>query len=246
LVVLDWDVAATDALHHCKQTLEERDVVRWLREVTRATWRPNAERYEPSHLFDTPRGVAALSLENLRERMLAEYRAAYAPWWARGVRLTVPHGSLLIEVGDLALHVVKAPGVQIREPEWRHFVWDGSATRRAAAERNGWANALPPPPLEGQLAFEFEVLPAGGHPVFRELFFVWAGDDMGLTAGWLGLPRLGWPRWLAVTPLWRDDATDGDGAANDLLRRPSGAAFSEREAPEPTVSLKRRQETTAG
>ena len=23
-------------------------------EVTRATWRPNAERYEPSHLFDTP------------------------------------------------------------------------------------------------------------------------------------------------------------------------------------------------
>src|SRR4051794_7830924 len=127
-------------------------------------WRPNAERYEPSHLFDTPRGVAALSLENLRERMLAEYRAAYSPWRARGVRVTVPHGSLLIEVGDLAVHVVKAPGVQIREPEWKRFFWDGSETRRAAAERNGWANVLPPPPMEGQLAFDFEVIPAGATP----------------------------------------------------------------------------------
>jgi hypothetical protein len=45
--------------------------------------------------------------------------------------------------------------------------------------------------------------------------------------------------------LWRDDAADGDGAADDLLRRPTGAAFSEREAAEPTVSLKRRQEQTA-
>jgi hypothetical protein len=244
--VHDWDAAAADALHDCKETLEERDVVRWLRQATRAMWRPNAERYEPSHLFDTPRGVAALSLENLRERMLAEYRAAYSPWRARGVRVTVPHGSLLIEVGALAVHVVKAPGVQIREPEWTHFFWDSSATRRAAAQRNGWANALPPPPMEGQLAFDFEVIPAGGHPVVRELFFVWAGDPMGLTAGWLGFPRLDRPRWLAVTPLWRDDVADGDGAANDVPRRPTGAAFSEREVPEPTVSLKRRQEETAG
>jgi hypothetical protein len=243
--VHDWDAAAADALHDCKQALEERDVVRWLREATRAMWRPNAERYEPSHLFDTPRGVAALSLENLRERMLAEYRAAYSPWRARGVRVTVPHGSLLIEVGDLAVHVVKAPGVQIREPEWTHFFWDSSVTRRGAAERNGWTNALPPPPMEGQLAFDFEVIPAGGHPAFRELFFVWAGDAIGLTAGWLGLPRLGRPRWLAVTPLWRDDVADGDGAVNGLPRRPTGAAFSEREAAEPTVTLKRRQEETA-
>jgi hypothetical protein len=243
--VHDWDVAAADALHDCKQTLEERDVVRWLREATRAMWRPNAERYEPSYLFDTPRGVAAVSWENLRERMLAEYRAAYLPWRARGVRVTVPHGSLQIEVGDLAVHVVKAPGVRIREPEWTRFFWDGSATRRAAAERNGWANALPPPPMEGQLAFDFEVLPAGGHPVFRQLFFVWAGDAMGLTAGWLGLPRLGRPRWLAVTPLWRDDVAERDTSANDVPRRPAGAAFSERRAPEPTVSLKRRQEETA-
>jgi hypothetical protein len=241
LVVDDWDAAAADALHDCKQTLEERDVVPWLREATRAMWRPNAERYEPSHLFDTPRGVAALSLENLRERMLAEYRSAYSPWRARGVRLTVPHGSLLIEVGDLAVHVVKAPGVHIHEPEWTHFFWHSSATRLAAAERNGWANALPPPPIEGQLAFDFEVIPAGGHPDFRELFFVWAGDAMGLTAGWLAFPRLGRPRWLAVTPLWRDDIA-GDEGAHEVPRSPTGAAFSEREAPEPTVSLKRRQE----
>ena len=53
----DWDPAASSALQECKQALEERDVVRWLREVTRAMWRPNAERYEPSHLFDTPRGL---------------------------------------------------------------------------------------------------------------------------------------------------------------------------------------------
>src|SRR3954453_5576484 len=113
----DWDPGASTALHGCKRALEERDIVRWLREVTRAMWRPNAERYEPSHLFDTPRGVAVLALENLRERMLAEYRAADSPWRARGVRLTVPHGSLRIEVGDLVLHMVKAPGVRLREPE---------------------------------------------------------------------------------------------------------------------------------
>jgi len=241
--VADWDAAAADALHDCKNTLEEREVVRWLRETTRAMWRPNAERYEPSHLFDTPRGVAVVSWENLRERMLAEYRAAYGPWRARGVRLTVPHGSLLIEVGDLAVHVVKAPGVQLREPEWRRFFWDCSAVRRVAAERNGWTNALPPPPINGQLAFDFEVVPAGGRPAFRELFFVWAGDAMGLTAGWLGVPRLGRPRWLAVTPLWRDDMTEGDGAASGAPHRPTGPAFSERAAPVPTVSLRRRQET---
>src|SRR4051812_4303792 len=138
-------------------------------------WRPNAERYEPSHLFDTPRGVAALALENLRERMLAEYRAADSPWRARGVRLTLPHGSLLIEVAEMAVHIVKAPGVRLHEPEWTHFFWDTSATRHAAAARNAGANALPPPPIEGQLAFDFEI-PGSGLPVYRDLFFVWAGD----------------------------------------------------------------------
>src|SRR3954467_10853412 len=131
----DWDPGASTALHECKQALEERDIVRWLREVTRAMWRPNAERYEPSHLFDTPRGVAGLAAENLRERMLAEYRAVSSPWRTRGIRLSVPHGSLLIEVGELAVHVVKAPGVQLREPEWTTFAWAAGASP-----------PLPPPP----------------------------------------------------------------------------------------------------
>lgn len=237
----DWDPAALIALHECKQALEERDVVRWLREVTRAMWRPNAERYEPLHLFDTPRGVAGLAAENLRERMLAQYRAVSSPWRSRGIRLTVPHGSLLIEVGGLAVHVVKAPGLQLREPDWASFVWDSSVTRAAAAARNGGTYTLPPPPIEGQLAFDFEVVPAGGNPVYRELFFVWAGDVIGLTAGWLGLPRSGRQRWLAVTPLWRDDAATLEPAAGDLPRPPTGAAFSEREAPRPALSLKRRE-----
>jgi|1186.fasta_scaffold12973_1 hypothetical protein len=239
----DWDPGASTALHECKQALEERDIVRWLREVTRAMWRPNAERYEPSHLFDTPRGVAGLAAENLRERMLAEYRAVSSPWRTRGIRLSVPHGSLLIEVGELAVHVVKAPGVQLREPEWTTFAWGASATRHAAAARNAGTHVLPPPPIEGQLAFEFEfeVVPAGGNPVYRELFFVWAGDAIGLTAGWLGLPRLGGQRWLAVTPLWRDDAANLDPATGDVPRPSAGAAFSEREAPRPAVSLKRRE-----
>src|SRR4051794_33287724 len=237
----DWDPAALTALQECKQALAERDVVRWLREATRAMWRPNAERYEPSHLFDTPRGVAGLAAENLRERMLAEYRAAGSLWRTRGLRLTVPHGSLRIEVADLAVHVVKAPGVQLREPEWTGFVWDASATRHAAAARNAGSHVLPPPPIEGQLAFDFEVVPAGGNPVYRELFFVWAGDAIGLTAGWLGLPRLGRQRWLAVTPLWRDDAATLAPAAGDAPRAPGGAAFSQRHAPRPAVSLKRRE-----
>jgi hypothetical protein len=240
-----WDGVALAALGNCRQALEERDVVRWLRDVTRAMWRPNAERYEPSQLFDTPRGVAALSWENFRERMLAEYRAADSPWRSRGIRLTVPHGSLLIEVDDLAVHVVKAPGVRLREPEWASFAWDTSATRHAAAARNAGEDALPPPPIRGQLAFDFEMPSTRARPVYRDLFFVWAGDAMGLTAGWLGLPRLRPPRWLAVTPLWRDDAAVLDATHADVPRRPTGAAFSELEAPQATVSLKRRPGQTA-
>src|SRR4051794_41313233 len=87
-------------------------------------WRPNAERYEPSYLFDTPRGVAGLARENLRERMLAEYRTGLSPWWARGGRLTVPHGSLLIEAADPAQHRIKAPGAPLHEPESNSFHWD--------------------------------------------------------------------------------------------------------------------------
>jgi hypothetical protein len=241
----EWDVTALAALHDCRQELEEREVVRWLRDATRAMWRPNAERYEPTHLFDTPRGVAGLAWENLRERMLAEYRAAYSPWRARGVRLTVPNGSLLIRAGNLAVHVIKAPGVRLREPEWDRFIWDTSATRRAAAVRNAGMEALPPPPMEGQLAFDFDIPWSGVCPVWRELFFVWAGDRLGLTAGWLGLPRLGRPRWLAVTPLWQDDAILVNEPADDAPRLPTGPAFSERDAPEAPVSLKRHPEKAA-
>jgi hypothetical protein len=222
--VPEWDLTALAALHDCKQELEEREVLRWLRDTTRAMWRPNAERYEPSHLFDTPRGVAGLARENLRERMLAEYRTGLSPWWARGVRLTVPHGSLLIEAGDLAVHVIKAPGVQLQEPEWNRFDWDTSPTRHAAAVRNAGMDALPPPPVEGQLAFDFELPWSGICPAFRELFFVWTGDETGLTAGWLGLPRLGRPRWLAVTPLWRDDATRVGAGTDDVPQLPTGPA----------------------
>ena len=235
-------MTALAALHDRKQELEEREVLRWLRDATRAMWRPNAERYEPSYLFDTPRGVAGLSWENLRERMLADYRAAYSPWRARGVRLTVPHGSLLIQAGDLAVHVIKAPGVRLREPEWDRFAWDTGATRRGAAARNAAMDALPPPPMEGQLAFDFEIPWSGVCPAWREVFFVWAGDAMGLTAGWLGLPRLGRPRWLAVTPLWRDDTIRVDDGADDVPRLPAGPSFAERDAPEAPVSLKRDPE----
>jgi hypothetical protein len=240
--VSEWDVTALAALHDCKQTLEERDVVRWLRDATRAMWRPNAERYEPSHLFDTPRGVAGLAWENLRERMLAEYRAAESPWRARGVRLSVPHGSLLIRVGDLGVHVVKAPGVRLGEPEWTHFAWETSATRHAAAARNAGMDALPPPPIEGQLAFDFEIPWSGVCPSWRELFFVWAGDAMGLTAGWLGLPRLGRSRWLAVPQLWCDDLARVDAGAGGVPHLPTGAPFAKREVPEAPVSLKRQPE----
>jgi len=238
--VSGWDVTALAALHDCKQELEDREVVRWLRDTTRAMWRPNAERYEPSYLFDTPRGVAGLAWENLRERMLAEYRAAYYPWRARGVRLTVPRGSLMIHAGDLSVHVIKAPGVRLGEPEWNRFVWDTSATRHAAAIRNAGVEALPPPEIEGQLAFDFEIPWSGVCPTWRELFFVWAGDAMGLTAGWLGLPGPGRARWLAVTSLWRDDAAGVDHGAGVVPRLPSGPPFSERDAPEVTVSLKRQ------
>jgi hypothetical protein len=233
----EWDATALAALHDCKQDLEEREVLRWLRDTTRAMWRPNAERYEPSHLFDTPRGLAGMSWENLRERMLAEYRAAYSPWRARGVHLTVPHGSLLIRAGDLAVHVIKAPGMRLREPEWNRFVWDTSATRHAAAVRNAGMDALPPP-IEGQLAFDFEIPWSGVCPAWRELFFVWAGDATGLTAGWLGLPRLGRQRWLAVTLLWRDDVARVDERTDDVPRVPTGPGFSERSAPDARVFLK--------
>src|SRR4051812_49649393 len=96
-------------------------------------WRPNAERYEPAHLFDTPRGVAGLAWENLRERMLAEYWAAESQWRGQGGRLTPPRGALLIPARDLAGDAVKAPGGGGRGTEGLGFCLGTRGPRPAGA-----------------------------------------------------------------------------------------------------------------
>jgi hypothetical protein len=48
-----------------------------------------------------------------------------------------------------------------------------------------------------------------------------------------------------VTPLWRDDVALVDDGADDVPRLPTGPAFSERDAPEAPVSLKRHPKKAA-
>src|SRR4051812_49739905 len=107
-------------------------------------WRPNAERYEPAHLFDTPRGVAGLAWENLRERMLAEYWAAESQWRGQGGRLTAPRGGLLIQAGGLAGDVIKGPGGGVWGPGGVGFVWGTRGPRPAGGPPKPHSLALPP------------------------------------------------------------------------------------------------------
>jgi hypothetical protein len=236
-----WDQRAAETLHRCAARLRDRGVIDWLHTSTRAMWEPNAARYEPSELLDTSRGIATMAMENLRERLLADYRATDSTWRQRGVRLSIPQGSLLIQVGDTNLHIVKARGVHIHEPTWSEFNWDASLTRRAAASRNSTVYDPAPPTPPSQLALPMPAGADGGHArgLLREVFVVWAGDSTGRTAGWVGFPCLNQERWLAVQPVWRDDVSARAAVPDLAVPRVDGPSFNERPAPEAVVALKR-------
>ena len=240
-----WEPGAVDALENARRTLDQRGVTRWLEQSTRDMWLPNAARYEPSHLFDTPRGIAAMAMENLRELLLADYRSPDGTWRDEGVRLSLPQGSLLIEVPPLRLHIVKAPGLSLRDPDWAGFEWDASQTRLAAAQ----ANTSPLAPVSGHrhvrgqlsLVDSLSGERARRWNRIREVFFVWAGDEEGRTAGWLGLPCASPDRWLAVQVLWRDEAARIPLVDDAAASRPAAGSFSDQEAPAPVLTLKPHQ-----
>lgn len=91
-----------------------------------------------------------------------------------------------------------------------------------------------------------DVFPAHGSvDALRETFLVWAGGSDGPhTAGWLGYPTAGERPWLAFEPLWwhgpgqpsaHGGINDGAGPATDT--------FATREAPQPSVTLKRHDKS---
>ena len=240
--MISCEPCARTTLKRCASLLTQSGLREFLLGATRDMWRINADRYEPSHLHDTPRGIAGMAIENLRERLLAKFRHDVGSWQAPCVRLSVPHGSLLIEVAEYRLHLLKAQGFALREPVWSAFDWDSSATRAAAADANGRSasgtgeGACVP----GQLTLDDLTTEADRFKGrLREALVVWAGDLEGRTAGWVGSPSSGQQRWLAVQSLWRDDVRMS--AEIETAPSPAGQAFHEREAPQPMVALNRHE-----
>lgn len=240
----EWDPYALAALHHRAEALRDHHVISWIEQTTQQMWRPNAARYEPSELSDTTRGIATMAMENLRERLLADYRSADSPWRQRGVRVTVPQGSLLIQAAATNVHLVKARGVHVHDPTWSEFAWDSSITRSAAAASNTavYRPAASQPDDQLAIPLHHHTDDAQASQLLREVFLVWGGDTAGRTAGWIGFPCTDKQRWLAVEALWRDDDMDTSADLNASGRALDGPSFSARPAPEAVVALKRRED----
>ena len=203
-----WDVGAAARLGQITRTLDSLGVVDFLREEITQVWCRNVERYDPDGAGDTLLSLGIQSAENINSRVA---RRCLPPSGlaAAGVNVSLPDHSLLIEAGGIEIHVMKVPGDQIGAPDWHgDFRWGSSSeTRRRCAERNSAMYRVPAAPHDSLTLFTLpeEVSPgradAGG---CSDVFLVWSGSMDGLTAGWLGLPRMGGAPWMAVRQLWSD------------------------------------------
>lgn len=247
----EWDSSAAVRLERVTADLREAGVVDVLAQEVRQTWAVNLQRYEPRELGDTPQLLGLLCAGNIGQRVLRCYadRARAAHPDGSAVVASLPDGSLLVRACGVDLQVRKAPGEAL-QPDWTGFSWEESVGLRRHAAASANSNAYRPAASDqdgrSQTLDDGGLWPLNDADGLRHVVLVWAGDlDGGLTSGWLGFPSLGSPPWFAVTPLWRDTASQRAGghlsAAEDPT--PVGDTFSERA--EPTLSLglrPRRQE----
>jgi hypothetical protein len=248
-----WDDVGSSYLEDAAGRLRDVGVVEWFQRTITDVWRINTARFEPDALGDTARAFGILSSDNIQQRTLVAARSECPPWQRDEVQVRNPEGSLLVSTYSFDLHVVKAPSTLSRVPAWEQdFNWTSkSQTRLKAAIRNA-ARLAPVLGSENQFALFDQYPQANAHlavEACRDLFVVWSGElETGLTAGWLGMPRLGASSWLAVQPLWWDEPNlRADTRTNEGSNERAGS-FGTGRVPEATVSLRPglRKETNVG
>ena len=233
-----WDEQASEHLAVLVERLRSAGVADLLRDDMRSLWQANMQRYEPSELGDTARAFGFLAAENISKRIQKKCEDPASEWSVRGVKVSTPDNSLLIQTCGVDLHIMKAQGHDSRTPDFdAGFDWSSdSATRLASAKRNS-ARYIP----VGEQTTLFGYRSSRLNPVkCVDLFLVWSGEiPTGLTAGWFGLPSAGTRSWMAVEKLWWDEPHDGP--LHGLRRNPTPTGpdgFEDRATPTPQIGLK--------
>ena len=236
-----WDRLASRRLNAAVEEFTVSGVVRLLNEQARETWRANLARHEPAELGDDAGTLGYLSSRNLANRVFD--RMARRGELAGRALARHESNTVVVCVADFALHLVKVPGASRRQPRWvADFDWATRETRLAAARRNADAYQSGSLRPDTEPLFEIDRRDGSeGASGCRDVFLVWAGDaQLGLTAGWLGLPTTGASSWLAVQPLWWDEVPSGAEVASTRGNGSGDTGFRDRELPRPTMALKPR------
>lgn len=203
---MTWDEAAELRATAIADRLRYAGALRRIHELTGQVWRENLDRYDPSGHGDSPRLLGQMCAENFTNRAVAEREV----WSTLGVAVSTPNSSLLLKFAGARLHLVKVPHAWGRQPVWPDFRWSSASVVRAdAAAANFAAYPVTAPAFDETPLLTLEEVgfrPNASRIV--EFFVVWAGEQTedALTSGWLGAPTTAAGRWLAIAPLWHDDA----------------------------------------
>ena len=242
-----WDIEATIQITDFATDPTARQLVGELKEIVQDVWATNLQRYEPEALGDTPRALGHLSAENITQRVLRSLGRG-SDLYEKGVRVSTPETSLLIEYRGYRIRVVKAPSASRRNPDWfRDFSWSsGSAVRHDAAWRNSRSVDIVLGNFRQPALFELEVEEHLGDAYdCRDIFLVWAGElgPEARTSGWLGLPSLGPSPWLSVVDAWQDgrEAADEKPTDETSTTGPAAPSYESAATPAPRVTLKRNR-----
>lgn len=242
----EWDALASARLTEIVAGLREEGVIEMFERIVSRIWKVNVDRYEPSEVGDTNRSLGITANENIRTLVLRESWTDGNPaGLGRGVHVTAPNDSLLVQAGGVRLHVMKsAPAITLTEPRWdSEFGWKGESDVRieaATANAAAYSNFLAVP---GGL-FEDMRPPADHVANLREVILVWSGGWTNPeTGGWVGLPILSDRPWLAVQNVWWHGSGGLESRSRDNDR--PGDTFSDRAVPSPVVIVRPRPKTAA-
>lgn len=240
-----WDPDATTRLQQQISSLRDEGVVDMFERIVARVWKFNVDRHEPTEIGDTNRSLGINASENIRTLSLRERWKPdrEANTVTERIHIDAPNDSLRVRAPGLTVRIMKsAAAPDLKEPRWDDaFNWKAESDVRLNATRSNMGGYNPFLIGPGGL-FEDLFPPTGSVAQLREAFLIWSGgSDSPFTAGWLGFPTTGERPWLAIENLWwhgpgRSGALAG---ASDGVE-PDGDSFTTREAPEPSIKLKRR------
>lgn len=235
-----WDERVAGWLLGKADELREAGVVELFQGLVGRTWRRNVEGFDES-AGDTATSLGVTQAENLRELSLREFRDHRALWVGRGVEVSAPDQSLLVNAAGLALHPMKARNNTQQDPAWAATRWSEQSEVRHDAARDNRARYTPV--FEPTLP-DMESLGARDPGTMSHAMVVYCGGlRTGRTAGWLAVPSAdkdGAERhlpWMAAARLWWDEG-DLQGKASHPDSTPSPTRFDSQPAPEAPVTLK--------